>query len=201
MRNPALHLAVAGALSVCAAFETHAQWGIRQNQSQSQTQSQAQSQAQSATPHQPRRGARISARSPRRNCSPAIARGPVVTRVRRASARTGDSPSLAGFLREHYTNSRESAAALAAYLVGVPGDARAARPDAKPPRAARTDDAAKPAEQAKPAPAAAKPPAQPRGRQTVAAPPPPEPAPVVEPAPVAPAPPPEPPKPQWDIFD
>ena len=32
---------------------------------------------------------------------------------------------LSSFLREHYTNSRESASALADYLSGVPGDARA----------------------------------------------------------------------------
>jgi hypothetical protein len=115
--------------------------------------------------------------------------------------------SLAGFLREHYTNSRESAAALAAYLVS----ARA------PPRAAaRSEDAAKPPDATrKPAPAgdavdptkpapAGKPP---RGRQATVATPPSAPAaaPAAAPEPAAspppPAPPPEPPKPQWDIFD
>ena len=39
---------------------------------------------------------------------------------------------LAGFLRAHYTNSRESAAALAAYLLQVPGGG----PQARPPREA-----------------------------------------------------------------
>lgn len=41
--------------------------------------------------------------------------------------------SLAGFLREHYTNSRESAAALAAYILKVP--AGPAQPEPKPTRA------------------------------------------------------------------
>ena len=125
---------------------------------------------------------------------------------------------LAAFLREHYTNGRESAAALAAYLVSVPGETRAARPERQPRGATRSDDTAKPADEAvrtrkpgeetkpaeskpaesKPAeskPAAAKPP---RGRQATAAPPP---AAAPTPAPEPPAPPPEPPKPQWDIFD
>lgn len=136
--------------------------------------------------------------------------------------------SLTGFLREHYTNSRESAAALAGYLVSVPGDARAAKPDPRQPRTAtRGDETAKPApdeaartrkppaagetsEPAKPSPApAAKPP---RGRQAAGPPatPPATPAaattPAPEPAatPAAPpvaAPPAVPPKPQWDIFD
>ena len=45
--------------------------------------------------------------------------------------------SLASFLREHYTNSRESASALATYLVSLP----AARTDPKSRAAARPDDA------------------------------------------------------------
>ena len=130
--------------------------------------------------------------------------------------------SLASFLREHYTNSRESAAAIATYLVGLP----AARTDPKPRAAARPDDAkpgdAKPGERkppAAPTPPAAIPSATPsgetaeqpqqqqqkpaaaaraqRGRQATVAPTPPAAAPPPEP----PAPPPEPPKPQWDIFD
>ena len=123
--------------------------------------------------------------------------------------------SLAGFLREHYTNSRESAAALAAYLVSVPGDARAAKPDPRQPRTAtRSDETAKPAddaartrkppagetgEPAKPAPATR----QQRGRQATAPPPSPPPAaPATTPAPAeAPAAPPPPQRPQWDIFD
>ena len=47
MRNPALHLAVAGALAVCAAFEAqfeaHAQWGFGQTQAPPPAQAQAQS--------------------------------------------------------------------------------------------------------------------------------------------------------------
>jgi hypothetical protein len=124
---------------------------------------------------------------------------------------------LASFLREHYTSSRESAVALAAYLVSVPGETRAARPERQPRAAARSDETAKPtdeaarprkpADEAKPAeskpaeskPAEAKPAAKPpRGRQATAAPPP---AAAPTPAPEPPAPPPEPPKPQWDIFD
>ena len=137
--------------------------------------------------------------------------------------------SLAGFLREHYTNSRESAGAIAAYLASVPPDARPARPERPPRAAARTDDdtQARP-DQARPEtarpdtakPDAAKPdtskpatPARtaPRGRQqqTSAAPPAaPEPAPAAAPAPPPavepPAPPPEPPKPkppEFNIFD
>ncbi len=41
--------------------------------------------------------------------------------------------SLAGFLREHYTNSRESAAALAGYILKMPPGA--AQPEPKPTRA------------------------------------------------------------------
>jgi hypothetical protein len=66
-------------------------------------------------------------------------------------AKGRSSGSLSGFLREHYTNSRESAAALADYLQGVPGtsDSRAARPgpaSGSPSRPAtvRRDDNAKP---------------------------------------------------------
>jgi hypothetical protein len=102
---------------------------------------------------------------------------------------------LAGFLREHYTNSRESAASLANYLMGVPsgpapGDARTStrQPSQTPPgrgsrAAARPDDetpsapqrrGAEPAEPPKPAPparAAARPDdeppqATPSGRRT-----------------------------------
>ena len=193
MRNLALHLAVAGALTVCAAFGAYAQWGTGQAQSQAQP---------AAAPPATSRGENFSAKpAPQLFASDCTGAG--CHKGPQGLGKDRGQSGLTSFLREHYTNSRESAAALAAYLVGVPGDARAARPDtrpdAKPPRAARTEDAAKPADQPKPAPAAAKPPA--RGRQTVTAPAPPEPAPAVEPAPVAPAPPPEPPKPQWDIFD
>jgi hypothetical protein len=47
--------------------------------------------------------------------------------------------SLAGFLREHYTNSRESAAALAGYLSKLP-----AGPEQREPKEARTPRPAKP---------------------------------------------------------
>jgi hypothetical protein len=132
--------------------------------------------------------------------------------------------SLAGFLREHYTNSRESAAALAGYLMKVPAggteprEARTPRAPSRPapeearaPRehpAARTSRAsAKPDEEgtvtqhphrsAEPAAAAPKPArnARPqRGRQQPAAEPPP---PLPEPAPSEPVPAPK----QFDIFD
>lgn len=68
-------------------------------------------------------------------------------------AKNSSSMGLAGFLREHYTNSRESAAALAAYLLGAgpgpaerPGRGEPATP--RPPRAATRTPAA--GEEAKP---------------------------------------------------
>jgi hypothetical protein len=112
---------------------------------------------------------------------------------------------LATFLREHYTNSRESAAALASYLMRLPAEARTPRshPSARSSRAA-----ARPEEEVQPTPAArphrgAEPPSQPargqRGRQTTAVtvptPVPPEPPEAAEPAAAPP-----PPK-QFDIFD
>jgi hypothetical protein len=54
---------------------------------------------------------------------------------------------LTGFLREHYTNSRESAASLANYLLKIPG--------APEPREARTPRGGRPAAAAAPAPAPA----------------------------------------------
>jgi len=100
--------------------------------------------------------------------------------------------SLAGFLREHYTNSRESAAALAAYLVTLPSgpapsEARAPKPQpsARSSRAAvRSDET--PAKPSARAPSGAR--AQ-RARQSAVPPP-------MPPEPPAP----EPPK-QFDIFD
>jgi hypothetical protein len=97
--------------------------------------------------------------------------------------------SLAGFLREHYTNSRESAAAIAAYLVKLPSEPAPSEARApKPQPAARSSRAS-----VRPDEAPAKPPARAqsgsraqRAKQSAAAPP--------EP------PPPEPPKP-FDIFD
>ncbi len=94
---------------------------------------------------------------------------------------------LTSFLRQHYTNSQQSAAALAAYLAGVPGDARPAprqkaepRPDATP-----KGDQKKSATAARP----------PRGKQATV-----EPAPAPPPEPPAAPPPPPPPK-VFDIFD
>jgi hypothetical protein len=104
--------------------------------------------------------------------------------------------SLAGFLREHYTNSRESAAALSRYLVGLanapaPAEPRAARtaPGARSSRAAARSDEQ---EAATPAPRTPPAPRPPRGRQATAAPPPP---------PTPPEPPAPPPPKQFDIFD
>jgi hypothetical protein len=72
-------------------------------------------------------------------------------RVPQGLAKGRGSGSLSDFLREHYTNSRESAAALAGYLLGVPGtgDSRAARPGPASgppsrPAAVRRNDSAKP---------------------------------------------------------
>jgi hypothetical protein len=49
--------------------------------------------------------------------------------------------SLAGFLREHYTNSRESAAALASYLMKIPaGEPKESR-EARTPRPSRGESA------------------------------------------------------------
>jgi hypothetical protein len=100
---------------------------------------------------------------------------------------------LASFLREHYTSSRESAAAMAAYLMQLPrgpapSEARAprAQPAARASRAAARPGEEPPA--AAPARRGAASRAQPARQTTAAPPPPPEP----------PAPPP--PK-QFDIFD
>jgi len=69
-------------------------------------------------------------------------------------AKNSSSLGLTGFLREHYTNSRESASALAAYLMGAgagpaerPGRGEPATP--RPPRAASRTPAAA-GEEAKP---------------------------------------------------
>jgi hypothetical protein len=136
----------------------------------------------------------------------------------------GQSQSgLTSFLREHYTNSRESAAALAAYLVRAPaapaeketraprGSSRAAaRPEPSRPEPSRTEpsrtETARPEEGTASAPVRrnAEPAEKPaataraqRGRHTTAATPPAAPS---EPAP-SPAAAPPPPAPQYDIFD
>jgi hypothetical protein len=120
----------------------------------------------------------------------------------------GKRLGLASFLREHYTNSRESAAALANYLASLPAPAdrtppgqRSRRateapepPDTVPPaRGRRTSEPA--ADTApKPAPTRGQ-----RGRQATAAPiPPPEPADVPAETEAAPTPP---PAQVFDIFD
>jgi hypothetical protein len=133
----------------------------------------------------------------------------------------GQSQSgLTSFLREHYTNSRESAAALAAYLVRAPGapaeketraprgsSRAAARPEPSRSEPGRSEpsrtETARPEESTPSAPTRrnAEPAEKPaataraqRGRHTTAATPPAAPS---EPAPAA-APP---PAPQYDIFD
>jgi hypothetical protein len=98
---------------------------------------------------------------------------------------------LAGFLREHYTNSRESAAALAAYLASAPaGDARTrqqAQPDQPgsrtPRQAARPDDAVRPPEDV--GPRTRRQPGTPATSGTPG-----EPADIAQPEPARPAPPP-----------
>jgi hypothetical protein len=65
-------------------------------------------------------------------------------------AKNSSQMGLAGFLREHYTNSRESAAALAAYLMGAgpaPAETRPGREPRQPRAASRTPAAS---EDAKP---------------------------------------------------
>ncbi len=127
-------------------------------------------------------------------------------------AKDKSQSGLSGFLREHYTNSRESASALAAYLLGPTSAMRTPPPQPepaapKPRQASRTEEPNKPpAEGATPPtppsrphraePATPSAPASqrtPRGRQTTAA------TPELPAAP--PAPPPPPPPPAFDIFD
>ena len=86
----------------------------------------------------------------------------------RALGNRSSAYSLASFLRVHYTASRESAAALANYLVALGPDPRAGsgRPSSSSPRARpagsreerKSSEANKPAEQAKPAEETPKPP-------------------------------------------
>jgi hypothetical protein len=203
LKRLVLQLACAGCLALLALADARAQsgwWGQPQQQEQ-------------APP--PSRGENFSAGKSPAQLFASDCTGSGCHKGPQGLGKDRNRIGLAGFLREHYTNSRESAAALAAYLVSVPGETRAAKPERQPRAAARSDDAAKPADEAartrkpaeetkpaesKPAeskPASAKPP---RGRQATAAP---APA-AAPPAPEPPAPPPEPPKPakpQWDIFD
>ena len=82
-----------------------------------------------------------------------------------------DARSLPGFLRVHYTASRENAAALAAYLISLGPDPRGSRPGtprrpaASQPQGQAAQPAAKPDKAAAPAtemPAAAAPAANPQ---------------------------------------
>ena len=113
---------------------------------------------------------------------------------------------LTNFLRQHYTNSSQSAASLAAYLAGIPGAAAPTRRQPEPKSRASAeppDGTAKPKTPA----AAAKPPQ--RGKQATVEPPKPAtppPAittetPAAPPPPAAPGPAPAPPPKTFDIFD
>jgi hypothetical protein len=197
LKRVALQLACAGSLAVLAAADARAQsgwWGQPQQQQ----------------PEPPAsRGENFSAGKSPAQLFASDCTGSGCHKGPQGLARDRNRIGLTGFLREHYTNSRETAAALAAYLVSVPSETRAARPERQPRAAARSDDTAKPAEAAKPGEDTARPrkPAEEskpaasrtqRGRQATAAP---TPAAAPTPVPEPPAPPPEPPKPQWDIFD
>jgi hypothetical protein len=204
----ALQVTVGGALAGLAAAPAAAQWGWQTPAVQP-----PQAQAPTAAPPAGSRGENFSAGKPAAQLFASDCTGAGCHKGPQGLSKDRGQSSLAGFLREHYTNSRESAAALAAYLVGVPGSAARTDPKQQPRAAARSDDTAKPAERRPPAaiptppaaetgdiakPEPTKPAAKPpRGRQAVNAPPAAAPAPAPEP----PAPPPEPPKPQWDIFD
>ncbi len=212
LRKLALQLTLGGTLAGLAATESGAQWGWTTPASPA-----PQAQAPASTPPQGvSRGENFSAGKPAAQLFASDCTGAGCHKGPQGLARDRGAGSLASFLREHYTNSRESASALAAYLVGVPGAARADPKQQQPRAATRTDE--KPAERrppaaipvapsgetgepaAKPAPAVR---AQ-RGRQAIAPAqqtPPPAVTPAPAPEPPAPAVPPEPPKPQWDIFD
>ena len=215
LRKLALQLTLGGVLAGLVATESRAQWGWTTPASPAPS---AQAPASTPPPQGGSRGENFSAGKSAAQLFSSDCTGAGCHKGPQGLARDRGAGSLASFLREHYTNSRESAAALAAYLTSVPGARADPKQQPQQPRAAaRTDE--KPAERkppaaippaavatpsgetgepAKPAPAA-KPP---RGRQAVApaapavAPPPSPPA-----EPPAPAAPPEPPKPQWDIFD
>lgn len=155
---------------------------------QAQARAQAQSRAQSQDEPAGSRGENFSAKP-----APALfasdCTGGGCHKGPQGLAKGQSQSSLAGFLREHYTNSRESAAAIAAYLVKLPSEPAPSEARApKPQPAARSSRAS-----VRPDDAPAKPPARvqsgsraQRAKQSAAVPP--------EP------PPPEPPK-QFDIFD
>lgn len=112
---------------------------------------------------------------------------------------------LASFLRQHYTNSQQSAAALANYLASIPGDARPTNKKGEPKAEPKAKAAVEPpadgtpkqpaAEKKTPPAAAAKPPQR---KQATAEQPPAAPTPEAAAPPAPPAPPP--PK-VFDIFD
>ena len=205
LSKSALPLAAFIVLAALATSETRAQW-------RAPTPSQESPAAAAPPASGTSRGENFSAGKPPAQLFVSDCTGSGCHRGPQGLAKDRGQMGLASFLREHYTNSRESAAALAAYLAGVPADARAAKPTPEPrqPRAAaRSEDAAKPEPRRQPGetgdarPETAKPaPAQkpPRGRQATVAPTPP-PAAAPAPAPEPPAPPAPPPPPQWDIFD
>ena len=207
LKDFALRLTFAGALATLATADVRAQWSGWGTSSQPQAQA-----APAAPPAATSRGENFSAGKPPAQLFASDCTGSGCHKGPQGLSKDRGRVGLTGFLREHYTNSRESAAALAAYLVSLPAETRAAKPERQPRAAARSDDAAKPADDAsrtrkpataepgesKPAPAA-KPQ---RGRQAIAAPPPPAAAPTTPAPDAAPSPPPAPPPaPQWDIFD
>ena len=127
-----------GIVAMLAAVEARAQfWG----QSESPPPLPTQDQAQTPPPQGTSRGENFSAK-PAAQLFASDCTGAGCHRGPQGLAKDRSQGGLASFLREHYTNSRESAAALAGYLASVPGDARAAPPTAeRPPRAAaRTGD-------------------------------------------------------------
>ncbi len=126
LRKLALQLTLGGILAGLAATESRAQWGWT-------TPASPTPQAQAAPPPAASRGENFSAK-PAAQLFASDCTGAGCHKGPQGLAKDRGAGSLASFLREHYTNSRESASALAAYLVGVPG-ARA-DPKQQPPRAA-----------------------------------------------------------------
>ena len=186
LRKLALQVTVGGALAGLVTAPAGAQWW--------QT---LQPAHPAAAPPAGSRGENVSAGKPAAQLFASDCTGAGCHKGSQGLSKDRGQSSLASFLSEHYTTSRESAAALAAYLVGVRGGT--ARTDPKPPAkpAERRPPFGEPADIAKAQPErpAAKPPGD---RQVTTATPA---AAVPVPAPAPPALPPELPKPQWDIFD
>ena len=205
MRKFALHVAVAGVLMACTAGAALAQWGTPQAQS-------PQVQAQSTTPPPQQQGtSRIEnfSAKPAPQLFASDCTGAGCHKGPQGLAKDRGQSGLASFLREHYTNSRESAASLAAYLVGVPGRGGAAGREAAT-RRRRAPRMLRNRPRMRRAPSASRRPAKPAikpsrrrqpsrradGRRACT-----RAGSCGSAAPEPPAPPPEPPKPQWDIFD